>query len=272
MIRLFLAVALLLAGCVPQPGGADMVEIPFGNVRLAGFFYTPAGPGPFPLVVINHGKNAGPAAAQPPNPMTERARQFTARGYAVLVPIRAGFGGAGGDYANAPCDQTRTGELQADSIAAAIAFAKTLPQVDAHHIVVIGQSEGGLATMALAARHIDGVVGLINMAGGLEYRDCPDWPQGDVAAFARYGLGATTPSLWVYGDNDAHWGKGGIMARRFFAAYTAHGAPATFVDIGRFEHNSHNLFASPAGAPIWLPLFQSFFTSLGLPFSAAPAG
>jgi dienelactone hydrolase len=47
----------------------------------------------------------------------------------------------------------------------AIAYARTLPQVDAAHVVAMGVSSGGFATVALTAKAPDGLVAAINFAG-----------------------------------------------------------------------------------------------------------
>ncbi len=61
MEHIFLAALLALAGCaatapVPVPASApENVTIPGGEVRLVGREYRPAGPGPFPAIVMLHG-------------------------------------------------------------------------------------------------------------------------------------------------------------------------------------------------------------------------
>lgn len=59
-----------------------------GKMRLEAYFYKPAGDGPFPLVVYNHGSNPGNERAE--IPMLFISRPLRAAGYAVLVPERRG--------------------------------------------------------------------------------------------------------------------------------------------------------------------------------------
>ncbi|WP_323123373.1 dienelactone hydrolase family protein [Burkholderia alba] len=234
------------------------------GVKLTARVYAPLGDGPFPLVVINHGKASGNPAFQKDRGYYFQAREFVKRGYAVLVPTRQGFGSSGGVYRDGGCDIPETGRLQADDIEAAIAYAKTLPFVDAQRIVVIGQSQGGLATMALGERNLPGVLGLINMAGGMRRDSCNGWERSDVDAYAQYGAKSKAPALWMYGDNDSYWGQ--TLPKSMYDAYVGAGAAAQWVDYGTFGRDSHQTFASRDGMPLWLPVYARFFTSLGLPF------
>ena len=63
------------------------------------------------------------------------------------------------------------GQTQADDIQAVLTALKKQSWVDAEHIVIAGQSYGGLATLALGTRQIAGVRGLLNFAGGLRIDD-----------------------------------------------------------------------------------------------------
>lgn len=236
------------------------------TIELSARLFTPPGPGPFALVVINHGKAPGNAHLQKDQPYYFQAREFVKRGYAVLVPTREGFGSSGGNYRSVRCDAGQTGERQADDIELAIDYARTLPYLDTHHIVVIGQSVGGLATLALGKRHPPGVVGLIDMAGGIRFEQCAGWQQSDIAAFADYGAQSRIPVLMMYGDNDAYWGPGPDLPRSLYQAYHDAGGNAQFVDYGEFKHNSHSTFSDPEGMPLWEPSFRAFFASLNLPF------
>jgi pimeloyl-ACP methyl ester carboxylesterase len=71
------------------------VTIPHGDVTLAGSWFVPAGPGPFPAVVFLHG--SGDAARLG---LGDRARvqAYLREGIAVLVYDKRGVGGSTGDY------------------------------------------------------------------------------------------------------------------------------------------------------------------------------
>jgi dienelactone hydrolase len=76
-------------------------------------------------------------------------RKFVELGFAVIVPIRRGYGATGGPYAEdfGSCqhpDYTSAGNEATKNVLATIDFAKTLPQNDRDYIILVGQSVGGL--------------------------------------------------------------------------------------------------------------------------------
>ena len=89
-----------------------------GSVMLEATLFKPNGPGPFPLVVFNHGKNTGDLHLQPRSRPVAFAREFVRRGYAVIAPNRQGFAGSGGTYPDAslnapPTIRTRIPKINA---------------------------------------------------------------------------------------------------------------------------------------------------------------
>jgi dienelactone hydrolase len=241
---------------LPKPGVA--------GVTLQTTLFRPPGDGPFPLVIINHGKTPGNAHLQPRQRYLVAAREFVSRGYAVATPMRQGFAQSGGNYAGGGCDIEGNGIAQADDVEAALRDLAQRPDIDAHRVVVMGQSHGGLTTMALGRRKLPQVVGLVNFAGGLRVNDCAGWRAELVAAMRDYGAATRVPSLWFYGDNDAYFDVD--TWHRMYQAYTEAGGPARLVAFGPFRDNSHVMFGSAAGLHIWLPEVKKFFAQLGLPF------
>src|SRR5437868_12919137 len=71
------------------------VEDAFGKVvegELPVTTFRPAGPGPFPLAVISHGRNSDKRADYPRQRFESAARYFLRKGFAVAVPLRLGYG------------------------------------------------------------------------------------------------------------------------------------------------------------------------------------
>lgn len=68
----------------------------WGAVELETTIFKPNGDGPFPLVVINHGKASGNPLFQARARYLVAAEQFVARGYMVVAPMRRGFSKSGG--------------------------------------------------------------------------------------------------------------------------------------------------------------------------------
>lgn len=271
VVVLSLAVCALLSTiCAPVRAVEvhdEAVKIPkstglFG-VTLTAYLYKPPGDGPFPLVVINHGKAPGNPAFQQDNKYYRQSLEFVKRGYVVILPVRQGFGTSGGQYVQG-CGLDGLGRTRADDIAVAINYAKTLPYVDPAHIVVIGQSQGGITTAAFGVRNMPGVLGIVNLVGGERMTNCANWESSDLEAFRSYGAESTVPALFMYGDNDSFWGDG-TLAHQFFEAYHAGNPNAKLIDFGVFpDGDSHRMFASKNGRGIWIPAVGDFFQSLGL--------
>ncbi|MGO4307659.1 dienelactone hydrolase family protein [Cupriavidus sp. RAF12] len=242
------------------------------SVDLETTIFRPAGDGRYPLVVINHGKAPGKPAFQGRARFAAQTAEFLRRGYVVALPMRQGFSKSGGAYIGGGCNVRDNGMMQAEDVVAALDYLVQQPYVDPTRIIVIGQSHGGLSTMALSTIGYPGVRGVVNFAGGLRNDNCVGWEGNLVDAFGEYGRGARYPSLWVYGDNDSYWPW--PLPERMFNNYKAHAtgaaADARFVDVGEFEGDSHRLFSSRNGIAIWLPEVETFFRQLGLPFDRTP--
>jgi dienelactone hydrolase len=178
--------------------------------------------------------------------------------------MRQGFADSGGNYVNTGCNIEANGKAQALDVVVTLSALARRPDIDISHTVVIGQSHGGLTTMAVGALKLQQVVGLINFAGGLRVDSCPQWRTELENAMRGYGADTRVPSLWFYGDNDEFFSVD--TWQEMFKGYTAEGGPARMVAFGKFRDNSHAMFGSSAGLKIWLPEVRIFFRQLGLPF------
>jgi dienelactone hydrolase len=244
-----------------------IVLIPAGRnhqARLETTVFQPNGPGPFPLIIINHGKDPGHPNLQPRDRFYHMAHAFVARGYAVMVPMRQGFANSTGRYRDHGCDMTANGYIQAEDVMDALAYAREQKWIDADHIVIAGQSYGGLATMALGTRELPGVRGLINFAGGLrdDSNSC-GWRSALVSAFAEYGAQNKVPSLWMYGQNDSLFSP--ELVARMHDAFEQAGGKAMLVEYAAFKRDSHGMLASRDGEKVWLGDTMRFLEQVGMP-------
>jgi dienelactone hydrolase len=244
-----------------------IVLIPAGRnhqARLETTVFQPNGPGPFPLIIINHGKDPGHPNLQPRDRFYHMAHAFVARGYAVMVPMRQGFANSTGRYRDHGCDMAANGYTQAEDIRDTLEFAREQKWIDGDHIVVAGQSYGGLATMALGTQELAGVRGLINFAGGLrdDSNNC-GWRSALVSAFAEYGAQNKVPSLWMYGQNDSLFGP--ELVSRMHDAFEQAGGKAQLVEYAPFKRDSHGMLASRDGQKVWLADAMRFLDQVGMP-------
>jgi uncharacterized protein len=123
-----------------QPSPID-VEFTSQGVVCRGWLSLPAGEGPFPLVIMGHGFGATREMK-----LAQYAARFVASGLATLIFDYRRFGASDGAprHLMVPRDEV-------DDWHAALAFARTLPRIDAARIALWGTSfAGGLVLVAAA--------------------------------------------------------------------------------------------------------------------------
>ncbi len=252
---------------VSRPGGVK-------RLTLEATLYRPDGPGPFPLVVLSHG-----TARDPRQRIGNRLRydaqswEFVSMGFAVVIPMRRGYGHSEGEYAEAegPCDRARfyeAGQESAKDLRATIEYVMTLPFIDPQRLVLAGHSSGGFASLILASHGLPGVRGVINFAGGRgskENMNCS--PDRLVEACALAGRTSRTPTLWVYAENDTYFPP--WLAREMHAAFTGAGGQSRFVMLPPFCEEGHYLFTDVRGLARWVPVVNRFLNDLGFSGSMA---
>jgi pimeloyl-ACP methyl ester carboxylesterase len=240
----------------------------FWKVSIEVTVLRPDGAGPFPLVVLNHGS---PRSAQERRKwgrqrFVKQAEPFLAMGYAVIVPTRRGYGESGGEWAegygscNDP-DYYSAGLETAKDVLAALEAVRGEPWADTKRVVLAGHSAGGFGSVAAASRPFDGLVGVINFAGGrgsmAPQQVCEEARLVD--AMGRYGAGAKTPSLWVYSANDQFFGP--QLAQRMHRAYVRSGGKAEFVEAPPAGADGHSYFARSVDD--WAPRVRDFLQRIG---------
>jgi dienelactone hydrolase len=275
----------------PLPPG-EPIAVPlrgaglFGrDLAMAGTLHRPPGPGPFPVVVFLHGRapDAADRARLDVGIGGAQLRYWLARGDAVVAPIRPGYGATGGDDAEnagvqfdgaGRCrsvpDYRAVAAAQRRSVEATLAWLREQPWADARRVLLVGQSAGGMAAVVGGAAAPDGVVGVVNFAGGTggnptlsRGRSCDPDQLGRL-----YGeLGRTTrvPSLWIYARNDQFFGADAPVA--WHAAFAQGGSRSTFVHAPAVsDGDGHGLSRHPRA--LWAPDVDAFLAPLA--FDAAP--
>lgn len=252
---------------MPPGMNESVIRIPLTgaqiNLSLEATLFKPDGPGPFPIVIFNHGKERGDPRQQKRSRPLALAREFVQRGYAVLAPNREGFADSDGNYSEPICGIEELGLQQAADVAAAVHYIKQQPFAQTNRIVIIGASEGGLASIAYGEQPDAGVIGIINFSGGLRQDACDSWQQAMVDAFHGYGERSQIPTLWFYGDNDRFWPSG--LAPQLYSAYRSGGGRAMLIDFGSYKDNAHRLVGDRDSVPVWWPGVARFLHRLGMP-------
>ena len=235
----------------------------------------PPGDAQVKLAVINHGSppvSDRRPSMEPTRCDREATRWFLDRGFAVAYPMRRGYGRTGGKWAESygKCetpDYHSAGLTSANDVQAAIAYAQSLPFVRREATVVVGQSAGGWAMIALASRNPKNVAALINFAGGrgahhdnLPNNNCK--PAALVDAAARFGATARQPMLWVYTGNDTYIGP--PISRPMHEVFVRAGGVARFEFVDRYSSEGHNLFFGDGGSKIWGPMIERHLAERGV--------
>lgn len=243
-----------------------MLPVSYANQQfeLETTLFKPSGQGPFPVLIMNHGKDRGNPRQQTRDRFLALSREFVKRGYAVVVPMRRGFSRSGGVYKNSGCDLKMAGQSQADDIQAVLLALQKQQWVDAQHIVIAGQSYGGLATLAAGTRQLQGVRGLLNFAGGLRIDGSVcDWRTELRVAFTDYAKKTDLPSLWFYGANDSYFDPS--LVTELMHAYLTAGGQAQLIAFGNFKSDAHSMISSHQSIPLWWPHTAAFLERIGMP-------
>jgi dienelactone hydrolase len=233
------------------------------GIDLETTLFKPDGAGPFPVAVINHGKAPGGSNRfQPRYRPIPAVRELLQRGYAVVVPMRQGFSNSGGTTVGDSCNIGGNGEAQAEDVAAIVGWIKKQSWADSSRMLMMGQSHGGLTTLAYAQNPDPGFKVFVNFAGGLKLTNC-NWEAALKIAYGRFGASTKVESIWFYGENESFFPPQAIGPA--YKAYVDAGGKAEMVAFGVFGSDAHGMFGSYDGLPIWLKRVETRMTVAGLP-------
>ncbi|EJL88377.1 dienelactone hydrolase-like enzyme [Herbaspirillum sp. CF444] len=237
--------------------------------------FKPDGNGPFPILILNHGRSGTNRSDPPRFRYTKQARFFTERGFAVFAPTRIGYGEQGTHFdpeESGSCyskNYAPMAEAATTEILAVLKYAKEQSYVDPNRVLIVGQSVGGYSTVATAAKHPDGLVAAINFAGGsggdpVTHPGIPCQGNRLEDMYSRFGKTTTAPMLWIYTENDQYFNPS--HSKAWHAAFVKAGGNAEYRLLPPFAKNGHTLFSN--GVEIWSPIVAEFLGKQG--FNAAP--
>src|SRR4029079_4783777 len=159
----------------PGTGTGDVVTFPSGARTLHGVVHKPAGTGPFPAILYNHGSAPGMEPAEAANAL---GPVFAAHGWLFFMPFRHGqaLSADAGPYIMDEIRAAGAGEGRAatmvrllstdhlDDQLAALAWLRASGLAQPNRIAVAGNSFGGIETVLGAER--GGYCAAIDSAGG----------------------------------------------------------------------------------------------------------
>ncbi|WP_298209858.1 alpha/beta fold hydrolase [Acidovorax sp.] len=233
--------------------------------------FQPIGQGPFPAVILSHGRPALLLRQTMGRvKLSSVATAFLGEGFVVIVPTRIGYGMAKGPDVedSVSCEEPRysdTFAASADQIAAAAAFARTLPYVDPERLLLVGHSMGGAGTIAAGVRNLPGVRAVISFNGGqgarLSNPGEPCRPDVLLKTFAALGkVKSPVPQLWIHTENDRQFSA--AHARSWFSAFSEAGGTGELKVFPAYRDDGHLWFQNEPIA--WLSTVRTFTAANGL--------
>ena len=226
-------------------------------VRLEAIIFRPAGKGPFPLAVVNHGstgRGSNPKLFRDTFTAPMLAEFLRQRGWLTAFPQRRGRGRSDGLYDEGfrsdrargyTCKTKRTlagADRALADLDAAVAALQKRPDVKPGPVLLIGQSRGGAISVAYAGLHPGKVLGAVNFVGGWVGDGCRNAVAVNRTLMSR-GAAFPQPILWLYGENDPFYGL--EHSRGSFAAFRAAGGRGQFVKYRVPGGNGHGVMQFP---------------------------
>ena len=262
-------VAVLLAGmAIAEPAqltAPQMLDIPSGNLRLKAHLWKPAGSGPFPCVLFNHGSGGIDAAHTAGMPITEAAERlapvFVKHGYAFLYLYRRGQG-LSADQAPFLPDLLQREEVargkvsrqhlqdrllrteQLDDVLAALSILNNQPGIDPWRIAIAGQSFGGNLTLLAAGREPRLRAAVAFAAAANSWQRSPELRETLVAAVRS----TAAPIMLVYAANDYDTAPGVVLAAELERLHKPH-VLKIYPPVGQSNDDGHNMMY--IAMPLW---------------------
>ncbi len=224
-----------------------------GSLRIEAYLYKPAGDGPFPVVIYNHGSRDGherdSVAFKYVGSMLTRA------GYVVLLPERRGYGKSDGlawrdQTHNDPMRLVPRLQEEVDDVLAAIDYLHTLPFADTKRMGIMGWSFGGIVTMLATSRSAAFLAAVDQAGGSLSWDANAPLRSALMSAAGK----SKTPTLFMVAKND----RTTVSVTTLAAIFEKRGQPNRLVIYdpftapvaGHADAPGHLIF-SMYGASIW---------------------
>jgi carboxymethylenebutenolidase len=252
------------------PAAPQIADVPSGEFHLKGYFWKPAGPGPFPAILFHHGSGADDPQYTAGRTMAEAASDlapiFLRHGYAFFYLCRRGQGlsadqgpfmqdllkqaeARGADARKQLHYQLTTGS-QLDDALAGLTFLKGTPDVDPKRIAIVGHSFGGMLTL-LSGDHDSTIRAEVAFAAGANsWRASQELRDRTLAAVGK----TAAHVMLVYAANDYDTTPGKDISAELDRLHKSH-LLKIYPVIGNTSDDGHSLLY--LGISEWEPdVFQ----------------
>jgi carboxymethylenebutenolidase len=206
----------------------EIVTIRSGEATLHAHVWRPAGPGPFPAVLVNHGSGRTKEQLERLGPYEQQSETigpvFARHGYVCVFLFRRGVGPSTDQGQNAidglnrefaAQGQTARNALQMDLLEgremrdglAALAFVRHLPDVDARRVAIIGHSFGGSLTVLMTEREPTLRAAVVFSGAGYSWDRSPELRARLLDAARRTAV----PLFFIHAENDYSTNSGRVL-------------------------------------------------------------
>lgn len=240
------------------------VEVDTAAFTLEAKIYRPGDLDIHPLVIINHGRSLGQEKKRPDLVELYQAEAvaLVQKGFVVVVPARRGYGNSSGKDAELNFIYASANEGAKD-VVEIVKHMQEQPYVDRGKVILMGQSAGGLISVAAASKNISGLLGVINFSGGLRQLNSSAGQSELAASFGLLGmLSNKIPMLWIYCENDSLFPPD--YASLAYNAFRDNGGQAKFYLLPPHGTDGHGFFGSGTAIDIWMPIVEEFFDSINV--------
>lgn len=250
------AIALAQTVSLSATPGPQIAELRSGELHLKGYFWKPAGPGPFPAILFHHGSGANDPQHTAGRTMAQAASDlapiFLKHGYAFFYLCRRGQGlsadqgpfaldllkqaeAKGADARKRMQYELVTGS-QLDDALAGLAFLKAAPDVDPKRIAIVGHSFGGMLTL-LSGDHDSTIRAEVAFAAGANsWRASQQLRDHTLAAVGN----TAAPIMLVYAANDYDTTPGKDISAELGRLHKSH-CLKIYPAIGKTAEDGHGL-------------------------------
>jgi dienelactone hydrolase len=250
-------------------------------IPMFAYVVRPVGDGLFPLAIMNHGVSLNPRDRSlfPLVEFRDAAVWFARRGYFVVAPVGSGYGASATDVPErgiygpffSKVGKCSNPNFRDPGLAVAqvdlwiIDFLASENRTLPNDVLVVGQSAGGWAAIALSSLNPPPIKAIITFAAGRGGRvdgkpnnNCA--PDRLVEATGEFGRTSRVPMLWIYIENDTFFGP--ALSKRMHEAFTAAGGRAEYHLLPPFADEGHFLVGSASSISMWSPLVEGFLDRL----------
>ena len=281
LLRTFsLLMLIALATMLPSVGSAD--EKTASQIRgevwglslplpIVAYLVRPVGTGPFPLIIMNYDLSFDQQESRfhPPVELRDAANWFAQRGYAVIAPIGPSPSGGAFDLSErelynrffSPIGGCDDPYFLGGAVAWATAnnwiidYMTRERLITPNKVIVVSQSAGGWATIALGSLNPTSTRAIITFAaggrvGGKAENSCAS--RKLIEAAREFGQTSRIPMLWIYSSNDTYFGP--ELSKQVHEAFTGAGGIAEYHLLPPFGGDGE----APHAISMWTPIVDQF--------------